>query len=101
MIEIDTKETKRMRRSYWFNPNNPLWLPPGTVRAIIVLAFAAAVVIPLLKFAAYREEIPQTVKEVVLFMAGSLYPLIAKYMEVRAKEQPTRSEEVPPAGGQP
>lgn len=75
----------------FFNPNNPLALPKGSVRAMLVILFGVAVVFPIFKFAVYQQEIPQTVKEIMLVLVGGLQPIIKSYFDVREKED-TRAE---------
>lgn len=70
---------------YFSNPE-PFGLPRGTIRAIIVLLFGIAIVFPIFKFAAYHEDIPQTVKEVMLVLVGGLQAIVNKYFELREKE---------------
>lgn len=71
---------------FFANKNEPFGMPRGTVTAVIIFIFAFSVAFPLVRFSFWAQEIPQTVKEVVIFLAGSLTPLILKYMDSRAKD---------------
>lgn len=72
--------------SFW-NNKEPLGLPTGTVRAVLVLLFGVAVIFPVFKFAAYEQDIPQSVKEIMLVLVGGLQAIISKYFEIRAKTE--------------
>jgi hypothetical protein len=72
--------------AFFGNKNEPFGLPRGSVTAIMVLMFGFAVIFPLIRFSFFHEDIPQSVKEVVMFLAGGLMPVILKYMDSRAKD---------------
>ena len=75
-----------MNERKWFSPDNPFWVPKGTVRSILVLMFSFAVIFPIFKFVTYQEEIPQSVKEILLFLSGGLIPIIKMYFDQRNNE---------------
>jgi len=68
--------------SFW-NKEQPFGLPKGTIRALLVVLFGVAVVFPIFKFAVYEQDIPQSVKEVMLVLVGGLQSIIAKYFDIR------------------
>ncbi len=71
--------------------NEPLWLPRGSVRAIIVLGALFIVGFPVLIFVFRSADIPQGVKEIILFLAGGLIGLMKDYIVQRADEPPKSS----------
>jgi hypothetical protein len=78
----------------FFDHTQPLALPKGSVRALLVLLFGIAIVFPIFKFAAYHEDIPQTVKEIMLVLVGGLQAIVNKYFEIREKEKEREAERV-------
>lgn len=66
--------------------SKPLWMPEGSVRAILVLGSLLTVLIPVLVFVFRKEDIPQSVKEVIIFIAGSTTGLIKDYITGRREE---------------
>jgi len=65
--------------------NEPLGLPRGSIRAILVLLAALTVIIPVFVYVFRGGEIPGTVKELVIFTAGGLMGLIKDYINYRVK----------------
>lgn len=61
----------------------PLWMPEGSVRAILVIGALLTVLVPIFVFVFRKEEIPQGVKEIVLFIAGGTISLIKDYITTR------------------
>lgn len=70
----------------------PLGLPEGSVRAILVLGALFAVVFPVMVFVFRSTDIPQGVKEVLIFLAGALTGLLKDYINYRSTEE--KKEEV-------
>lgn len=68
--------------------NEPLWLPRGSVRAIIVLGALFVVAFPVMIFVFRATDIPQGVKEIILFLAGGLIGLLKDYITQRSGEPP-------------
>lgn len=71
----------------------PLGLPEGSVRAILVLGALFAVVFPVLIFVFRSTDIPQGVKEVLIFLAGALTGLIKDYINQRNGDAPQTPEQ--------
>lgn len=74
---------EQQKKFRWLHPNEPLWLPPGSVRAIIVLIGLIAVVFPLFKLITWGGTMDQSVKEILLVIVGYLAGIINKYFEMR------------------
>lgn len=66
---------------------NPLWLPKGSIRALIVLILVAPIPILLLRYGFYKEEIPLTVKDVVLVVMGYIFAMVKDYFASRVKDE--------------
>lgn len=70
----------------------PLWMPEGSVRAILVIGALLTVMIPVFVFVFRGEnyDVPQGVKEVIIFVAGGTIGLIKDYLTTRKEngEQP-------------
>jgi hypothetical protein len=75
-----------MEESKWFSKENPLWVPQGTIRALLVLGLTWALIIIMLKFAVYKEEIPATVKELMASLLPAIVLLIKDYLSLRKSE---------------
>lgn len=71
----------------WFDPTQPLWLPPGTVRAIIVLLGMIACVYPLFKLVTWGGTLDQSVKEILMLVIGYLTAIIKDYFGAREEER--------------
>jgi hypothetical protein len=67
----------------WFNPNEPLWLPKGTVRALLVLGLTWALIVVMLKFAILQQEIPASVEKVMMAMLPAIVLLVKDYISAR------------------
>jgi len=72
--------------SQWFNKQTPLWLPPGTVRALVILGLTYALIFVILKFALLKEDVPPGVMQIMLSLLPALVLLIREYIGQRAKE---------------
>ena len=70
----------------FFNDNQPLWLPAGTIRAVLVLSLTFTIIAILLKFAAYHEDIPPGMKEFMTGAITAIVLLIKDYINQRADE---------------
>lgn len=64
----------------------PLGLPKGSVRAIIVFILIIPVPILLIRYGFAKEEIPASVKDVLLVMAGFIFKIIEIYFNARNGE---------------
>ena len=69
--------------SKWFDKAHPLWLPPGTVRALIVIMAMWGILFPVVKLVAWEGTLDPAVKDILLVLLGALPGFINKYMEVR------------------
>ena len=69
--------------SRWFDKAHPLWLPPGTVRALIVIMAMWGILFPVVKLVAWEGTLDPAVKDILLVLLGALPGFINKYMEVR------------------
>lgn len=67
----------------WFNPDKPLWLPEGTVRALLVGGLTWALILILVRFTMFTEEIPQTVAGLLDKLLPALVLLIQGYINTR------------------
>jgi hypothetical protein len=76
-----------------FNDQNPLWLPPGSVRAVLVLGLTFTVVAILLKFAAYHEDIPPGMEKFMTGAITAIVLLIKDYITQRGNEMSARLKE--------
>ena len=70
----------------FFNDKQPLWLPAGTIRAILVLSLTFTIIAILLKFAAYHEDIPPGMKEFMTGAITAIVLLIKDYISQRGDE---------------
>ena len=84
---MDSMEVVKTNGSKWFDKSKPLWLPDGTVRALLVLGLTWAVVVIMLKFAVYREEIPQSVEKIMMALLPAIVLLIERYITTRSEEK--------------
>lgn len=66
--------------------NSPLGLPEGSIRALLVIMFSVAIVVPLFKSTLYQTEIPQGTRELLMFLFGALTQIISRYFESRKGE---------------
>lgn len=95
IIEPRTPNPEPRTPKYWFNPTQPLWLPPGTVRALLVLGLTWSVILIMAKFAVMQEDIPPGVKEVMMALLPAIVLLIKDYISIRSNGQsqnPTQSQ---------
>lgn len=67
----------------WFDKANPIWLPRGTVRAILVLIAMIAVVYPIFKLVTLGGTLDPAVKEIMLVLVGGLIGLVKDYITSR------------------
>lgn len=67
---------------------HPLWMPEGSVRAILVIGSLLTVMIPVFVFVFRGEnyDVPQGVKEIIIFVAGGSITLIKDYIVGRTKQ---------------
>lgn len=72
----------------------PLGLPKGSVRAIIVFVLILPVPVLLIRYGFMKEEIPLSVKDVLLVMAGFIFKIIEIYFNTREKEEETEQPKV-------
>jgi hypothetical protein len=70
-----------------FDPTKPLWLPEGSVRAILILMLSGTLAGIMIKFAAAHEEIPSSVEKIMMALLPALVLLIDKYISTRATEK--------------
>jgi hypothetical protein len=68
----------------WFNPDKPLWLPEGTVRALLVLGLTMSLIVIMGKFAILKEEPPAGVLQLMQALLPAIVLLIKDYMETRS-----------------
>ncbi len=73
----------------------PLWLPKGSVRAILVMILALPIPILLVRYGFYHEEIPQSVKEVILVLSGLIIQIIKEYFASRDSDSSTGDKTAP------
>lgn len=69
---------------------NPLWLPVGSVRAILVILMTLAIIVPVFKFVAFHEEIPQSVVTILSLLFGGLIGIVKDYFNLRSAETARR-----------
>ena len=72
----------------------PLGLPKGGIRAIIVFVLILPVPVLLIRYGFMKEEIPLSVKDVLLVMAGFIFKIIEIYFNAREKEEETEQPKV-------
>jgi hypothetical protein len=72
--------------SFW-NSEQPLGLPSGTVRAIIVLTLTFTNCALLMKFAVFKEEMPESVFKLMMATIPTNILLIKDYIASRIKEE--------------
>lgn len=77
------EDGEKLNGAKWLHPDQPLWLPPGSIRAMIVLVGLVAVVFPLFKLITWGGTMDQSVKEILLVIVGYLTAIINKYFESR------------------
>lgn len=70
----------------FFDNTQPLWLPKGSVRAILVLLMTVAIIFPVFKFVVFHEEIPQTVVQILSLLFGGLIGIVKDYFNSRSTE---------------
>lgn len=73
--------------STWFDKAQPLWLPPGTVRAIVVLGLTYAIIVILFKSIIMQQEIPSTVAQYIRELTPALVLIIKGYIDTRTEQQ--------------
>lgn len=69
----------------------PLGMPPGSVRAIILLALTAAVVIPVFVFMFRQTDIPAGIREFLTALVIADIGLIKDYLKDRPADVPPPS----------
>lgn len=67
----------------FFNRNMPLGLPAGTVRAVVVLALTFTNCVLLLKFAVFKEEMPESVFKLMMATVPTNLMLVKDYIAAR------------------
>ena len=67
----------------WFNPDKPLWLPEGTVRALLVGGLTWALILILVRFSMFTQEIPESVANLLDKLLPALVLLIQGYINTR------------------
>lgn len=82
----DFDVVKKPKEHRWFSIDQPLWLPEGSVRAILILILTGSVAGIMIKFAAYQEEIPTSVEKIMSALLPALVLLIDKYISSRAAQ---------------
>jgi len=78
---------KPLVESKWFDKAQPLWLPPGTVRAIVVLGLTYAIIVILFKSILMQQEIPSTVAQYIRELTPALVLIIKGYIDTRSEQQ--------------
>ena len=86
ILEEGSAVTTSVKRR-WFDPTKPLWLPEGSVRAILILMLSGALAGIMIKFAAAHEEIPSSVEKIMMALLPALVLLIDKYISIRGAEK--------------
>lgn len=74
------------KQSKWFDKTKPLWLPEGTVRALIVLGLTYAIIVILFKAILMQQEIPSGVAQIVRELLPALVLIIKQYIDQRTSE---------------
>lgn len=67
--------------------STPLWLPAGSVRALVVLMITLTNCLLLAKFAVFREEMPETVFKIMMGTIPTNIMLIKDYIAARKEEE--------------
>lgn len=83
------------RKRAWLHYDQPLWLPPGSIRAILVLGLTISLIMIMGKFAVMQQEIPAGVLEIMKMLLGPIVLLIDRYIQTRSQnghkpEEPTQ-----------
>jgi hypothetical protein len=76
-----------VQKQSWLQRDQPLWLPPGSVRALLVLGLTAAIIGIMLKFAILKEDIPAGVLQVMQSLLPAIVLLIKDYISMRTNGQ--------------
>lgn len=71
------------QKQRWFNPDKPLWLPEGTVRALLVGGLTWALILIIIRFSMFTQEIPQSVASLLDKLLPALVLLIQGYINNR------------------
>ena len=75
---------------------NPLWMPKGSIRALIVIILILPVPVLLFRYGFAHEEIPISVKDVILVMTGFIFKIIEVYFQARNGDENTEQKEPQP-----
>lgn len=67
-----------------FYEDQPLWLPPGSVRALIVGSLTLCLAFVMVKYAFTKEDIPPTVEQLMASLLPALVLLIKDYINSRS-----------------
>lgn len=67
----------------WFDKTQPLGLPPGTVRAILVLMAMVGILYPVFQLVTWQGTLDPAVKDVLLVLLGALPGLVKDYIAMR------------------
>lgn len=70
----------------WFDKSQPLWLPQGTVRALVVLGLTYAIVVILLKSILLETDVPPGVAQYMRELTPAVVLIIKGYIDSRATE---------------
>ena len=71
------------QKRHWFNPDKPLWLPEGTIRALLVGGLTWALILIIVRFSMFTQEIPQSVAGLLDKLLPALVLLIQGYINSR------------------
>ena len=74
------------QKRYWFNPKYPLWLPPGTIRALLVLILTSGFTFVFVRYAFVKEELPSSIEKIMTGVLIALIQLILEYIKLREAE---------------
>lgn len=77
-----------MNENKWFDKLQPLWLPQGSVRALLVISLTIAVVVVVLKSVAFGTDIPQNVSALLDKLLPAIVVLISQYINARNGSKP-------------
>lgn len=69
-----------------FNHSTPLGLPPGSVRAVIVLGLTFTICFVLIKAMVFHEEIPSELSKLLTAGIVALVGLLKDYMAARSDD---------------
>ena len=77
----------------FFNPNEPLGLPKGSVTALLALALVSPLAIAMIKYTFGSVDIPPSVKDIMLVLIGVAGKVIGDYIASRKNGNSQSSEE--------